>query len=45
VVAIGQTSGFGALMMILLRVGNKNAAGWMSEAAPGSNRGETWKPF
>jgi len=34
VVTIGQTASFVSSMMVVLLMGNKNAAGWMSQAAP-----------
>jgi hypothetical protein len=43
-VTIGQTPAFVASMMILL-VGNKRAAVWMSSAASSYNGGEKWKPY
>jgi hypothetical protein len=44
-VTIGQTPAFVASMMMMLLVGNKRAAVWMSPAASSYNGGETWKPY
>jgi|GEM_PF-1653211 hypothetical protein len=44
-VTIGQTPAFVESMMMMLLVGNKRPAVWMSPAASSYNGGETWQPY